>query len=172
MVRHRIDCDIPAVHQLCQHLRGIEQHLAWLILIQTGCDLVQFSETVILVDDLIRQNLLDTHVAAVDIRDVLHLSGEEINLMALLFLHRMQPVAHIADHKSQNQQLRNPYVRVDVQHHIKTAPLIHLHYKIPRHRKYRRKCRLLLPVGNGKQQHIQKIKINILEIRTPRNPVI
>ena len=92
--------------------------------------------------------------------------------MALLLLHRMQPVTHIADHKSQNQQLCNPYVRVDIQHHIKTAPLIHLHRKIPRHRKYRGECRLLLSVGNGKQQHIQQIKINVLEIRTPRHPVI
>lgn len=53
MVCHRIDCDILTVHQLCQHLCGIEQHFTRLVLVQAGRDLIQLSEAVVLVDDLI-----------------------------------------------------------------------------------------------------------------------
>ena len=72
-VRHRVDRHSLAVHQLSQHLCRIEKHLLRLIGFQTGGDLVYFSKTVPLVDQLCLEALLHAHVTVVDIGDIVHL---------------------------------------------------------------------------------------------------
>ena len=77
-------------------------------------------------------------------------------ILQLLTLHPHGPdlISHVTDNQSQNKELGNPHIGIVIHQHFKTASGIHLPEQITCHRTHGRKSCLLLPIYNGKEQHI------------------
>ena len=137
MVGNRIDCNIPASHQARKHFCRIEQYLARFVLIQTRGNLIEFSETVTLIDNLIAEQFFYTHIAHINIRYIIDLLGQIVYLVLFLFLNHAQPVTHITNDQTEDQKLCDPDISIVVQHHIKSASVIHLAETITAYSKQR-----------------------------------
>ena len=90
----------------------------------------------------------------------------------LFQLHRPDLIPHISDYQPQNKQLGNPYIGIVIDQHLKTTSGIHLPEHIAGHSQNSRKGGLLLPIDNGKQQHVQQKRIQIGKILASYCPVI
>ena len=112
-----IDCHILTVHQLRDHLSGIEQYFLRTVIIQRRGDLIDLTHAVILVYQLSLQRIFHTHIAGIDILNIRQLQGQIfLGLLALTLQHN-DLVLHIPHCKSQDEKLADPYIGVGIQHH-------------------------------------------------------
>ena len=169
---HAVNSHIPALHQMLNGGDRVEQDIRRQILGQPLRCLVDRAQIVVIIDDLIHQPFLHTEVAVIDRPHVLDPLGQEVHLLLLFLPNEPQRIPHIPHGQTQNENFRDPHIGVVIGHHRQTGTAVHLPEQIAHGGQRRRKGGLPLPVDDGKQKHIQQIKINFGEIQAVGGAVI
>ena len=142
--------DIPTVHNLLDQCDRMKQNFCRIIFFELFDQVIHGTKAVIIVDHLRDQTFLHTKVAVIDICDICHSLRQEIHFLLTLFLHKLQLVFHIADHKTYDKDFCNPHIRIIIRHYLNSRFLIHLSKQIARRGKQSRKRGLPLSMHNCK----------------------